>query len=881
MARRAKLVNALTKGVLDPLLRERIDVAHWHAGLARGAEIEFLPQGGFTRRAGTMLARPTRIRHRLQPITLASSWMTASNGGTKDNLIDQGASTLFTTDAIGASPFVLVEIDLQTAQPVTFVDVIGFVCATARADDALALEYWNGSAWLAAGGAEDPSLPPRFNIRTTARTRRFGSAPGSAITARQWRLVVYGGTGLGAISISGLRFWREQSILSSQQMVLPFNYSANEAYQLVVTDRNCDVFDRGTYLASIIVSHAGAELDEIAWHKSDDTLFLWHEDVSPHMIVRQGAADEWNTGSASWTNIPSLDRATAFSGAEDEVQSIAFPGLASGHAFTLFMGPSNSAPITYSGTPGDLPAAIVSALEAMPGVDADGVSAALVATDPVTVRIVFFGNNGGRRWPRVNGLCYEPSDVVPVTTIEQRGNASDGQLFSDATGWPRCGRLHQGRMFLAGFRAAPKTIAASFVGNPFDFTLEDVEEPEEPTDPEAEPEEPIITTFPDHAIVYTLDSDADEIIHELAIGRNLQIFTSESEWWSDNRVFDATQPVNFIRASAHGVMPTVPVVFAEDATLFMQPADEDAPFADDGQVLRDFVYQDVNQNYSAEPLSLLNPPLMKGIVDLAARKGRSQRSGAQIFAVRADGALTLLTLNRSQEVIALSPHTTDGKWRAVCVDARNDAWYLVERTNSAGTEVYLERRAPGCLFDAALQFSGAPRTVVTGLEIHEGKTVWALGDGDILGPHVVTGGQITLEQEAADIVAGLPVLVDAESLPLREKLSEGQPFRPPARIYEAELSLVSTGHVLFGANGGPLIDVPLRHLDGSPLPSEATGEEPLEDELDVALMDRLYTGSLRIDKLEGFSRHCTWRISQAVPAPLTVRAVRLEIAMRG
>lgn len=875
MARRAKLINALTKGVLDPMLRERVDVAHWHAALARGAEIEFLPQGGFTRRAGSMLARNTRMRHRIEPIALASGWMTASNGGNKDNLIDQDPATSFVTDAVGASPFVLVEIDLQVATSVVFVDVLEFSCATARADDALALEYWNGSSWAAAGGAEDASLPPRFNIRQASRTRRFGMPPGGARTARNWRLVVYGGLALGAITIKGLRFWREQAHLTSQYALVPFNYSANDAYQLVFTDRNCDVFDRGTYLASVPLTAAGAELDEMAWHKSDDSLFLFHEDVATPQIMRQGAADEWQRGNPEWTNVPPLSRVTSFAGGEDEIQSLALPGLAAADQVVLFLGDLVTAPITYSGTPGDLPAAIVAALEELPGVDGDGVEASLTATSPITIRITFVGNNGARRWPRVNALGLGASTVEPVTRVLQPGIAEEGLLWSDETGWPRCGRLHQGRMILGGMRAAPKTIAFSFIGAPFDFTLEQVDEPEE------EEEEPITSIFPDHAIVYTLESDADEVIHEIAIGKNLQIFTSESEWWSDNRTFDATQPVNFIRATSHGVAPTVPVVFAEEATLFVQAPEEQDALADDGQVLRDFVYHDVNQNYAAEPLSLLNPPLMKDVRDLAARKARSQRAGAQTFAVRDDGGITLLTLNRSQEVIAMGPHQTDGKYLAACVDARNDAWFLVERTSDSGTEIYLERRAPGVLTDGSLQFSGAPTTLVAGLGIHEGKTVWALGDGDILGPHVVSGGQITLEQEASEIVVGLPFLVDVESLPLREKLSEGQPFRPPARIYAAELSLVSTGQVLFGANGGPLIDLALRHLDGSPLPSETTGEEPAEDLLDVVLYDRLFTGSLRLDKLKGFTRHCTWRISQTVPAPLTVRAVRLEIAMRG
>ena len=55
MARRARLQMAFSKGVLDPGLGERIDLVHYYQGVRRGDNVEFLPQGGFTRRAGTRL----------------------------------------------------------------------------------------------------------------------------------------------------------------------------------------------------------------------------------------------------------------------------------------------------------------------------------------------------------------------------------------------------------------------------------------------------------------------------------------------------------------------------------------------------------------------------------------------------------------------------------------------------------------------------------------------------------------------------------------------------------------------------------------------------------------------------------------------------------
>ena len=49
-----------------------------------------------------------------------------------------------------------------------------------------------------------------------------------------------------------------------------------------------------------------------------------------------------------------------------------------------------------------------------------------------------------------------------------------------------------------------------------------------------------------------------------------------------------------------------------------------------------------------------------------------------------------------------------------------------------------------------------PTTVVSGLNHLEGKTVSILADGSVVPPQVVTGGKITLVQEASMITVGLP-----------------------------------------------------------------------------------------------------------------------------
>lgn len=854
MPRRARLINALSKGELDPELGQRLDLAHFYNSVKQGTNVQFTPQGGVVRRFSTMLSRPL-LRRRLDPVPLASSMLTVHNGGTKANLIDEDPATVFTTNAVGASPFVVIEIDLGVALPIAFVDLIGFKCANAvLLDNAIVVEWYNGATWLPMPGPQDSDLSPRRHLRQSARTRRFGAAPGTAITARNWRVTVYNGTGVaGAVTISNLRFWREKDQLSALKL-LDFAKSGSQTWQLALTDRNIDVFDNGVYLASIPVDIAQQQIAEIKPKQSQDTLFLFHADVATVQVVRQGSAEEWNAAPAAFASVPTLSTDTAFAGQQDEVQDISFSALAPGETIVLFLGGQQTAPITFVDA-ATLPGQIVTALTGLPGIAAaPDLVADLRSVAPITVRVRFTGTNGGRAWPPALAVLLGNDDDEATTTIVQPGIDPDGLMFSPSTGWPRCGAIAQGRILVGGMRSAPQTIAVSRVGS-FDFTRE-----EPPEDPDGKP---LITA--DMGFLHTFDTDRVETIREIFIGRHLQVFTETGEWWLENRSFDATQPRNFILATRYGAASAVPVVFGENATLFVQ---------DGGRTLRDFLYSDVAQNYEAGALSLLAPHLLTGVIDMAYRAARSTSEGNLIVLVNADGSFALLTLLRDQEIIAFSGCSTPhGQMRASIRDAAGRIWFGVERDG----RMTLEQAYDGSL-DAAVSYAGAPITVMTGLGHLEGHEVYAWIDRDLYGPFTVADGEIDLPIAATEVLAGLAVIPLIRTQALREKLTNEQPFKPPARVYEVDLALSATGQAMLSANDGPLIEVPLRNWNGAPLPEHATGDEPDNDLFDVPVLDRLYTGEVTIEDLEGWTDHASITVTQTVPAPWHVRAIRYQIS---
>src|SRR5690606_6644335 len=95
----------------------------------------------------------------------------------------------------------------------------------------------------------------------------------------------------------------------------------------------------------------------------------------------------------------------------------------------------------------------------------------------------------------------------------------------------------------------------------------------------------------------------------------------------------------------------------------------------------------------------------------------------------------------------------------------------------------------------------------------EGKAVWAYADDELLGPYTVENGSITIEQASLNVTVGLGPRVEGALQKLREKLTNSRPFRPPARIYELELSLADTGHLEISVNGGAFREVPLTFMD--------------------------------------------------------------------
>lgn len=963
MVRRATLQNAMTKGVLDPRLADRIDLAHYYSGLRVATNCQVRPQGGAHRRPGTDTgpSGPVRIRRRLDPLPLTAGMMTAHNGGSTANLAAQNPALVFVSNAVNASPFVLVEVDLGAAVAVALVDVIGFSCAASRADNALAVEYYDGSQWLTFGAAPageslrrhirsnehtvkspvrvattknitreglDPidGVTPvagdrilvknqtaahqngiflaglgvwarsgdgdtggelenfvvtvsdgsqagtwwrqpskKVTVGTTplffervpgpARTRRYGTPPDSPTTARYLRVVVYGGVGIGAVTLTHLRVWREKRAVSPAKLL---RFARDDRARLVgvLTAHNLDFFGDQRWIASVPVAVAPEQIDRVTVAQSLDSMFVYDADLETPLIQRQGANVEWESSPAYFFNVPEVTGRTAFAGKQDAVQNLIFEALAVGDEIRLELGSLFTAPITFASA-GALPASVVSALEGLHVVGAGNVAATLVGTTPLTVRVHFHTAAGRRFWPALSGIVLGVAATATVRSeTVQAGFDADGPLFGATTGWPRAGVLYQGRHYVGGMHAAPNTVAASRVGNGFDFT--------DTADP----------FTADLAFADTFQSERSETIREMFVGKHLLAFSDAGVWFTDTRAPLATEPRNWRLGSRPGIEPGVPIAWTEQAAHYIQKG---------GATLRQLlIAESVEADYAADPANILNPDLVAGVTDMAVVQPLTPDEGASILMRRSDGTMTCLSLLRSQDLLAVTPWRTAAgdAFTAVVADDLERLWVLARRTTEAhGADLYLERCANRLGLDGTIHVTlPAPASVVTGLDMHEGREVWAWVDGDLHGPYTVTGGQIALEVPGTAVSVGLATDWELEPMPLREKLQNGYPWRPPARLYEAEVVLRDTGHLEVSVNGGAWQPVPLLFAGAVPRDAGpfAAGGDP-----GLPLLERLKTGGVTLANLQGWSKHPRIAFRQTRPAPVEVTAIRCELAHHG
>ncbi|MDI1227357.1 MAG: hypothetical protein PSY14_06720 [bacterium] len=410
-----------TAGVLDPELAAREDITFYYNALKDGDNVLIDPRGGVGRRPGKQRIR--RLTNVMTAIDISGATLTVPEGGTAANVRDGDVATLVTTtnDVGATNPFVIVTVDLLTAQAVAAIDIVDYKLSALSLAGEFVVQYsLNNIAWSNFGTV--------FDWDSESRSRRAKPDAG-AVTARYWRVARIGVTATAAkASIAELKFWAESAELSTVRLI-PFSYSTQQAYMLVATDQNIDVMAGTEFQSGIYIPHRASQVGVMNYTQSLDALLLFHGNVQPFKIFRQGGDDEFDFRSIVFENIPRYDYGVAPDPASlgvNEVQTITGTAV-NGDKFYLTLQGKKTAVINGNATQATVATNIQTALRNLSNTSATGITVARVGS---TYVVTFAGDDGKRPWEQMDidvSLMASPATIARTTPGQYVGASENNE----------------------------------------------------------------------------------------------------------------------------------------------------------------------------------------------------------------------------------------------------------------------------------------------------------------------------------------------------------------------------------------------------------------------------------------------------------------------
>lgn len=491
--------------------------------------------------------------------------------------------------------------------------------------------------------------------------------------------------------------------------LVEFAFNTEQEYLLEFSPQRMRVFKDDVVVADIDtgddVDLTPLTADVIAsmdYTQSADTLLLTHPLMQPIRITRTSDTN-WTIQPLTLTNIPTF----AFAG--PTVTSPAFtlkPSAATGE-ITL----TASGSVFVAGDVGQyvvINRGLVRITGYTSGTVVDGLVVSSLSSDSLAA---------SGKWDLERG--YEP-------------------VWSNARRWPAVVTFYRGRLYFGG-GSRPQTVWASKVGDFFDFDQG--------------------SALDADGLEFTLDDDGVNAIHRLFPGRTLQIFTSGSEFFVRSNPNKPITPNNIVdlveRATQHGSQSIRPIQ-VEGVTLFIEL---------EGAVLRNFVYNDVEQSYTSDAISDFAEHLVRKPVDMVVRRAKEGLPFDSVYLTNSDGTVVVVDIKRAQEFQAFSLFETQGFVEQMKVVGRK-VYLVVCRTIAEVERRFIEKLNPKLRLDCSKpQTSPSATDTFSGYEHLNGQEAWVVGDDYVLNQDTPTGGVLTTSEEVKQVEAGLFYAASIQPLP--------------------------------------------------------------------------------------------------------------------
>ncbi|MBF0093254.1 MAG: hypothetical protein HQL34_01770 [Alphaproteobacteria bacterium] len=250
--------------------------------------------------------------------------------------------------------------------------------------------------------------------------------------------------------------------------LVAFEFNTEQRYLLVFTDLQMAVHTDGVKTATLATPWTTAQIPQIVWSQTADTLLVVHPEVSPRKITR--------TSHSAWTIAEWVFH---------EKDGVIHQPT---HKFA-----DDAVTLTPSGTGGSI---TVTA------------SAATFQAGHVGLRLRIAGKEVAVT--AFTSATQITADVKETLSGTAATKDWEEQAFSALRGWPRSVTFHQDRMVIGGSRDLPNRLWLSKSSDLFNFDLGE--------------------GLDDEAIEFALLSDQVNAIRAVFSGRHLQVMTSGAEW---------------------------------------------------------------------------------------------------------------------------------------------------------------------------------------------------------------------------------------------------------------------------------------------------------------------------------------------------------------
>lgn len=549
----------------------------------------------------------------------------------------------------------------------------------------------------------------------------------------------------GVMRRPGTRFAAAAKYGDKKSRLIPYIFNRSQAYVLEFGEGYMRIFQNGKQVVNpdntpyeIASPYTVGMLPDVNYVQGADTMFLVHEQVAPQRLQRRGQTD--------WVLEPAPFEVEPFDEIRDTPQKWCKPSAKQyvGSDITLTL--SDSEPPENS--------------------DGTLTGEGWVAEDVGSyVRI----NDGLVLISSVSSP--QKADGIIRTILSATQAASPGawtredSVWGGDMGYPGAVTLYQQRLVLAGSPRFPQGIWFSETGVYLSFEL---------------------GTEDDKAISFTLSSDQLNPIVHLAQMNTLIALTYGGEFTITAGNESAITPTNISvkNPSPYGCNNMRPLRVGTEI-MFVQRA---------GRKLYSAAYDpDSFVAYTATDTTILAEHITtSGVNDMAYQ----QQPDPFVWMTRNDGAMISMAIDRVQDVIAWTRHSSDGAFESVaCIPSEvEDVVYVLARREVNGQTVrYVEVLDSTLRTDAAVTGSSEEgATTWAGLSHLEGKTVDVVADGSVMPQATVSDGQITLTRKANAIEVGLHYETTIETLTPEVATSEGTTQNAKKRTSEVTMRFLDT-----------------------------------------------------------------------------------------